>query len=261
MSQYLEPLLPDGYYHIYNHANGNDNLFRNEKNYYHFLEKYAIYIPPIADTFAYSLMPNHFHLFLRIKSLEELLTLERTSGILPTSEVVDNSGTLPTSEVFETTGISSNAEVLDASEVQGASPGFESSGVPNSSEAFHTCEVSKKLESFISQQFSNFFNSYTKSYNLQYDRMGSLFNHRFKRKEVLTNINFIRLVEYIHLNPVSHGFVKDVNDWKFSSYHSFIGNGPTEIKRDEALEWFGSLANFKYLHETDMSSKYILKFD
>ena len=66
------PLKPELYYHIYNHANGKENLFVNDGNYYFFLRRYAHFINPIADTFAYCLMPNHFHLAVRIKSEEEI---------------------------------------------------------------------------------------------------------------------------------------------------------------------------------------------
>lgn len=60
------------YYHIYNHANGDDNLFREAKNYPFFLAKYHLHIDPIAETIAWCLMPNHFHLLVRIKDEIEL---------------------------------------------------------------------------------------------------------------------------------------------------------------------------------------------
>src|SRR5690606_32240135 len=60
------------YYHIYNHANGNENLFREQKNYEFFLRKYHQHIDPIAETFAWCLMPNHFHVLVKIKSEEEI---------------------------------------------------------------------------------------------------------------------------------------------------------------------------------------------
>ena len=62
----------DTYYHIYNHANGDDNLFREQKNYPFFLEKYHQHIDPIANTIAYCLMPNHFHLLIKIKTEAEV---------------------------------------------------------------------------------------------------------------------------------------------------------------------------------------------
>lgn len=62
------------YYHIYNHANGDDNLFREQKNYPFFLKKYHQHIDPIAETIAWCLMPNHFHLLVKIKNEEEILS-------------------------------------------------------------------------------------------------------------------------------------------------------------------------------------------
>ena len=65
-------LIPDGSYHVYNRANGNECLFLSDKNYNYFLQKYIQFISPIADTFCYCLMPNHFHFLIRIKSEESL---------------------------------------------------------------------------------------------------------------------------------------------------------------------------------------------
>jgi len=65
-------LEPGKTYHVYTHANGFENLFRCDRNYLYFLDKYKKYIHPITDTYAYCLMPNHFHLMIRIKSKEEV---------------------------------------------------------------------------------------------------------------------------------------------------------------------------------------------
>ncbi|PWK17458.1 transposase IS200 family protein [Arcicella aurantiaca] len=72
MKNYEIPLSPENYYHIYNHANGSDNLFLNSENYRYFLQRYATFINPIADTFAYCLMPNHIHFLIRIKAEPDL---------------------------------------------------------------------------------------------------------------------------------------------------------------------------------------------
>ncbi len=62
----------DTYYHVYNRANGDDNLFREEKNYAFFLKKYHRHIDPIAESIAWCLMPNHFHLLIKIRNEEEI---------------------------------------------------------------------------------------------------------------------------------------------------------------------------------------------
>ncbi len=56
-------------YHIYNRGNNRDNLFFEDRNYRYFLQLYARYIEPIAWTYAYCLLRNHFHFLVRIKDL------------------------------------------------------------------------------------------------------------------------------------------------------------------------------------------------
>ncbi|MDZ7658247.1 hypothetical protein [Fodinibius sp.] len=74
MGNNREPFEPNTVYHVYNHGNAEDNIFREDTNYGFFLKRYRKYIPPIADTYAYCLMPNHFHFMVRIKSEEALVT-------------------------------------------------------------------------------------------------------------------------------------------------------------------------------------------
>jgi REP element-mobilizing transposase RayT len=63
------PLEPGQYYHIYNRGNNRENLFVEERNYRYYLELYAKHIEPAAETFAYCLLPNHFHLLVWMKDL------------------------------------------------------------------------------------------------------------------------------------------------------------------------------------------------
>jgi hypothetical protein len=44
-----------------------------QRNYEYFLRLYAKYIDPVADTFAYCLLKNHFHALVRIKAVAEIL--------------------------------------------------------------------------------------------------------------------------------------------------------------------------------------------
>ncbi len=70
MPQHLPPFLPGETYHVYNHANGDDNIFREEDNYRYFMEKYMKYMAPMVDTLAYCWMKNHFHLMVRVKDVK-----------------------------------------------------------------------------------------------------------------------------------------------------------------------------------------------
>ncbi len=67
MANQHSPLLPDHYYHLYNRAVGNEKLFRSEDNHRFFLRKLKAHILPVAHLWTYSLMPNHFHLFVQIR--------------------------------------------------------------------------------------------------------------------------------------------------------------------------------------------------
>jgi REP element-mobilizing transposase RayT len=68
----MEPLIPGYYYHIYNHAIGNEQVFREDKNYHFFLKKTKKYIVPVAEIYSYCLMPNHFHFLVKLKDEVEL---------------------------------------------------------------------------------------------------------------------------------------------------------------------------------------------
>ncbi|MCJ7715973.1 MAG: hypothetical protein MUO54_05580 [Anaerolineales bacterium] len=61
------------YYHIYHRGNNREAIFREEKNYKYFVDLYRKYIYPIADLYAYCLLPTHFHLLLRIKDRKDLI--------------------------------------------------------------------------------------------------------------------------------------------------------------------------------------------
>jgi len=68
------PLIGGNYYHIYNRGNNSDNIFYENDNYYHFFRLYEKYINPIADTFAWCLLKNHFHFLIYLKTDAEIDT-------------------------------------------------------------------------------------------------------------------------------------------------------------------------------------------
>lgn len=89
----LEPIEFGHYYHIYNRGNNGDIIFFEDKNYTYFLSLYLKYIHPIADTFCWCLLKNHFHFLIRIKELDEieLGTLTYSKNIKVNKEKVNPS--------------------------------------------------------------------------------------------------------------------------------------------------------------------------
>jgi REP element-mobilizing transposase RayT len=184
---------PGKYYHLYNHANGFENIFKTEDNYRFFLQKYASYLNPIADTYCYCLMPNHFHFLIKIREVDEWHFIN-------------------------------NDEVS-------------------------TKQIIVNPEKKISQQLSNLFNSYAKSYNKAYQRKGSLFIQNIKKKEIISTEYFTNLIHYIHNNPVHHGFVTKIEDWNWSSYATLINNSNSPLKINETLNWFIDKNSFVDFHK------------
>lgn len=74
-------LKPGAYYHIYNRGINGENIFKEERNYAYFLSKYAIYLSPILETYAYCLLKNHFHLLVRVKDNLDLKGLKNLTGL------------------------------------------------------------------------------------------------------------------------------------------------------------------------------------
>lgn len=68
-------LLPSHYYHIYNRGINGGNIFFEKQNYTHFLTRWAKYVEPVAETYAYCLLRNHFHILVRIRDLDKILGL------------------------------------------------------------------------------------------------------------------------------------------------------------------------------------------
>lgn len=81
----------------------------------------------------------------------------------------------------------------------------------------------------ISRPMQRFGLSYTKSVNIRYKRVGSLFQGRFKAIHVDREEYLLHLSRYIHLNPVVAKLVRRPEDWKFSSYLEYIGLRPGKL--------------------------------
>ena len=64
------PLEYDKVYHIYNRGINRSSLFFEPKNYSYFLSLYRKHLAPVAGTFAFCLLENHFHLLIRIRSFD-----------------------------------------------------------------------------------------------------------------------------------------------------------------------------------------------
>ena len=156
------------FYHIYNRGNNREALFKEDRNYHYFLDLYKKYIFPIADLYAYCLLPNHFHFLARIKELDEM-------------------------------------------------------------------DHKFRSENRIKVQFATFFGTYTKAFNNAYQRSGTLFEGRFKRKLIGSTAQYYQTIAYIHQNPQKHCLVPDYQIWPYSSYWNFIKREANGLLSEEVI--------------------------
>jgi REP element-mobilizing transposase RayT len=76
-----QQMVPGQYYHIYNRGNNGEDIFLEARNYVYFLKLYHKHVSPIAETYAYCLLKNHFHFLVRIKDESDLTGFQNLSGL------------------------------------------------------------------------------------------------------------------------------------------------------------------------------------
>jgi putative transposase len=82
---------------------------------------------------------------------------------------------------------------------------------------------------------------YTQYINRKLGRVGHLFQGRYKALILDAKIYYLRLIRYIHLNPVRANIVSDPKDYIWSSHRAYLGmvNEPW-IRTDSALRRFST---------------------
>ncbi|MEP7163917.1 MAG: hypothetical protein ABI741_04440 [Ferruginibacter sp.] len=63
----IEHLESGNIYHLFNRGINGEDIFKEKRNYYYFLDKYNEYCYDILETYAYALLKNHFHLIVQVK--------------------------------------------------------------------------------------------------------------------------------------------------------------------------------------------------
>ena len=215
--QYTEPLIGGNFYHIYNRGIDRCDIFRDNDSYKYFLGLYDKFISPVADTYAWVLMKNHFHFLVRIKEnvVYKYSNADRSKDVVRFEEVK-----------WQTINLSASAGPDSVK--------IEVPGVKIPKPYLH---------------FSHLFNAYTKYFNICYNRHGSLFERSFKQK-LIDNKDYLRqVILYIHNNPVNHGFCSHPLEYPWSSYLTCIISKPTKLQRKEVIDLFVDSVQFKKNHD------------
>ena len=83
-------------------------------------------------------------------------------------------------------------------------------------------------------------------YNMKYQRVGHLFQDRFKSEPVDSDNYFVMVLRYIHLNPVKAKLCKHPEDYRWSSYLDYLESN-SQVDYDFALGMM-ALEEFKRYH-------------
>jgi len=221
------PLEPNQVYHIFNRGNNRQQIFFADKNYWFFLKRYAEYLQDYFDTFAYCLLPNHFHLMVRVKTSESIVIhLDRDFKTIPT-------------HVLKKIGIQEERSLVS----------FQAMQVSSAYEQLDELQQHTFICWVVSERIRRFLMSYAKAINIQENRTGSLLQKTFRRKRVADEGYFTQLIGYIHRNAIHHGLTDDFMKYPWSSYRTFLSTQPTKIRRAEVLRWFGGKQEFIKFHD------------
>jgi len=239
------PLLSDHFYHIYNRGNMENDLFFKEENYLYFLKKYGMYMMDYWETYAYALIPNHFHLAIRVKSEEVVLAAAvRDLRVLRKDKWEQLLRKVRGRGAHAQRDLPVLRELANLAGQVGPPP--LSRVIP-----LLTPDLRTELAAWaVSERFRRFALGYTKAINKQTGRYGSLLQKPFRRKLVADEGHLRRLIAYIHRNGVHHGYVNEIEDYPHCSYHAILSEAPTRLERRKVLELYGGLEGFLRFHGT-----------
>jgi len=96
--------------------------------------------------------------------------------------------------------------------------------------------------------------------NSRMDRVGHVFQDRYKSQEVLSDEHLLQVVRYVHNNPVNAGMTKECKGYSWSSYNGYISGNLGIVAQgqyDLIMELSGSVESFKAFHRLDDEGEYL----
>lgn len=124
----------------------------------------------------------------------------------------------------------------------------------------HVHMVIKSNISDLSKAIKSINIKYAMIFNQKLDRIGHVFQDRFKSEIIKDDKYLLQVIRYIHNNPVKAKIVKSPESYYWSSYNEYI-NKNTMIdsqQKEFILEYFSNdLKQFKEFHKEEDNCEYL----
>jgi len=112
---------------------------------------------------------------------------------------------------------------------------------------FHLSIQTRKTS--ISKIMSSLATSYAMYFNRNYEHSGPVFTNRFHSILIENDPYFLKLSQYIYLNPVNAGMIKNPIDYPFSSIKEALGREPLTILDEDIVRLIGETAGSQKAYE------------
>ncbi len=105
----------------------------------------------------------------------------------------------------------------------------------------------------VTRKLGTLQSSYTQAINKQENRTGSLFQQKFKAKNIET-VNYVNTCfHYIHQNPLKANLVTKLEDWEYSSFKSYLNNNDRFCNLSLARELLGIESDLQHFYKESYS--------
>ena len=109
-------------------------------------------------------------------------------------------------------------------------------------------QLEQQIKNLIRQNSSHLFNSFAQYFNHKYKRRGNLFERPFKRRLIDNRAYFKNCLIYVHQNPIKHGFVEHLSDYRYTSFNSILSGTVTHLEKEKVMSLFDNRADFELSH-------------
>lgn len=117
----------------------------------------------------------------------------------------------------------------------------------------HVHLLIKDVSNQLDQIMKKIAGSYAYYFNRKHERVGHLFQDRFKSEVIQDDLYYLTVLRYIHQNPLKAGISK-MERYPFSSYGEYVGNSKITDKNFAVALLGGENNLIDFLHQEEKSN-------